>query len=464
MEVVDFSGKIVGLLGAGRDNLAILPHLRQWGAKRIVILDKVASDKLPADIETRSGPDYLNDLAEFDLLLRSPGLPLATVKDAVARSGRSVEISSAIDVFVHLAIAKKATVIGVTGSKGKGTTATMLGAMLTASGRSNEVVGNIGRGVFDIFGKLHSDQTVVIELSSFQAEDMTASPQLAIILPIFPEHLAPLSATNPNFHSDLAAYTAAKSNICRFQTKRDERLDAVIYAADNIPATEAAKASSAYQVPLSTADSSADSSVDWHLAANGQVFLDRRMIVDLSSCGLVGAHLRLDGALAAAAAWRLGLDEEAIIGGLKNWRPLPHRMEQVAVKNGVTFIDDSYATCPEATISALTTTDRPIVLIAGGSDKGAEFNQLAEAIQKSSVKAVVTIGSQGPMIARELRQINYSGQIVTGASTMAEIVAQAKRLAQANDLILLSPAAASLDMFRNAADRGDQFQAAVADD
>lgn len=457
METADFLGKKVGLLGAGRDNLAIWPWLKKWGARPIVGLDQSPSSKWPADLETRTGPDYLEELADFDLVLRSPGLPLSTVLIAVAKSGRAIKVTSAIDLFINLGLQTSSTLVGVTGSKGKGTTATMLGAMLTAAGRSNEVVGNIGRPVFEVYETLRAGSTVVIELSSFQLEDITASPNLAIILPIFPEHLAPLSKKNPNFHSDLATYTEAKANICRFQNKRDDHLDAVIFASDNPQAAAAAKVSPGYQLGLSTFDSQAG----LYLGPGGSLSAGSQQLVDFSKTNLTANHLRLDGALAAAAARHLGVKPPAILAGLQSWQPLAHRMETVAVQNGLTFIDDSYATVPEATIAALTVTDQPIILIVGGSDKGANFQALAEAIKRSTVKAVVAIGGQGPAIVEALRQANWSGQLVSGGQTMKEIVGQAKQLAESGEVVLLSPAAASLDMFKDAADRGDQFRSAI---
>lgn len=450
----DFNGAKVALLGSALENTSLIPHLLKHGAN-VTICEwnedraKSIKETFPK-IELSIGDEYLNNLDRFDLLFRSPGFPVATVDKAMAGFKKKPTVSSATDLFLALT---KSVVIGVTGSKGKGTTSTMIGSILDAAGKKVVVAGNIGRPIFDIFNDLTKETIVVLELSSFQLEDLQHSPDIAVVLAITEnDHLSPLSADSPNFHASVNDYVAAKAHITLFQTPQDH----LVYVADNDYAISIAQISKSQKISVSQLSKDADFFVD----QSGIVWTNGKELVDLSKLGLKGQHVFLNATMAIAVSKILKCREVDIAQGVANFRPLPHRLEQFADHDGVIYIDDSYATAPEAAIAAIGTFDAPIVWIAGGSTKGASFDELARVVAKSTVKEAILIGQEAPSIKESLSHFAQNLPVAT-PKTLAEAVKLAQKLAKKGDVVLLSPACASKDMFTNAADRGEQFKALV---
>lgn len=450
----DFSGAKVALLGSALENTSLIPHLLKHRAN--VTVCEWNEDRAKSIKETfpkvglSIGDKYLDGLDRFDLLFRSPGFPVATVDKALASFKKKPTVSSSTDLFLTLT---KSRTIGVTGSKGKGTTSTMIGSILDAAGKKVVVAGNIGRPIFDIFDDLTKETIVVLELSSFQLEDLQHSPDIAVVLAITEnDHLSPLSADSPNFHASVNDYVAAKAHITLFQTPQDH----LIYVADNDYAISIAQISKPQKISVSQLSKDADFFVD----QSGIVWTNGKELVDLSKLGLKGQHVFLNTTAAIAVSIILKCREVDIAQGVANFRPLPHRLEQFAETKGVIYIDDSYATAPEAAIAAIGTFDSPIVWIAGGSTKGASFDELARAVNKSTIKQAILIGQEASQIKESLSHFAQNLPVTT-PKTLAEAVKLAKKTAKKGDVVLLSPACASKDMFTNAADRGEQFKALV---
>ena len=448
----DFAGKKVALLGAGIENLALIPHLLVAGAKVIVCDRGDRSDfpELSPSVQLVAGPEYLDDLGQYDVVFRVAGLPVATLEKALIPLQKKPLVTSPTDLFLALAPCQT---IGVTGSKGKGTTSTMIGSILKASGKKAFVVGNIGQPMFDSFKDLGRDSFAIIELSSFQLEDLRHSPDIAVVLAITEnDHLRPLSNQNPNFHLSVNDYVAAKAHITLFQTPQDR----LVYVADNDYAISIAQISKSKKISVSQLSKDADFFVD----QLGIVWTNGKELVDLSKLGLKGQHVFLNTTAAIAVSEILKCREVDIAQGVANFQPLPHRLEQFADHNGVIYVDDSYATAPEAAIAAIGTFDAPIVWIAGGSTKGASFDELARVVAKSTVKQAILIGQEAPPIKESLSHFAQNLPVAT-PKTLAEAVKLAQKSAKSGDVVLLSPACASKDMFTNAADRGDQFKKLV---
>ncbi|MCR4307464.1 MAG: UDP-N-acetylmuramoyl-L-alanine--D-glutamate ligase [Candidatus Berkelbacteria bacterium] len=447
----DFAGAKVALLGSALENTSLIPHLLRHGAE--VTVCEWNEDRANRIKETfpkvnlSIGEKYLHGLDRFDLLFRSPGFPVNTVEKALVNLKPPPSVSSATDLFLALT---KSVVIGVTGSKGKGTTSTMIGSILEATGKKVVVAGNIGRPIFDIFNDLTKDTVVVLELSSFQLEDLRHSPNVAVVLAITEnDHLQPLSADSPNFHASVNDYVAAKAHITLFQTASNH----LVYVADNDYAISIAQVSKSQKTSVSQSSKDADFFVD----QKGIVWTNGKELVNLSKLGLLGQHVFLNTTVAVAVSKILNCREVDIVQGIVNFRPLPHRLEQFAEINGVKYVDDSYATAPEAAIAAIGTFTDPMVWIAGGSSKGASFDELARVVANSSVKKAILIGDEAPRIQESLSHFAQRIAVDT-PKTLAEAVRQAKNSAKSGDVVLLSPACASKDMFQNAADRGDQFK------
>jgi UDP-N-acetylmuramoylalanine--D-glutamate ligase len=451
----EFRSKRVALLGAGIENLSLIEHLDAAGATIFVCDQK--EQPLSEDFRYRfpnvkvvTGDRHMHNLGSYDFVFRSPGLPIERVEKALKGSKTRPVVTSATDLFLHMT---DATVVGVTGTKGKGTTSTMIGSILEAAGRPVVVAGNIGKPIFSIIKELTKETVVVLELSSFQLEDIRTSPHLAVILPIGEDHLRPLSEESPNYHKSLNDYVAAKAHITLFQSAADT----LVFAADSPDATAIASVSKAKKIGVSQSAYQNH----WNVGARGDVFRQGEKFCDLAETQLRGQHVFLNATMAAAVATELGVDKEMILAGLKKFVPLPHRLQEIATRNGIAFIDDSYATNPEATIAALTAFTEPVVLIAGGSSKGADFTTLAEKIAQSSVVGVVLVGQEAPRLRQAILSVSPELTIEDGGTTMIEIVTKAVALVKSGGVVLLSPACASKDMFKNAADRGDQYQAAV---
>lgn len=440
----DFSGKKIALLGAGKENLSLIAHLKKAGAI-ITVCDRNKVE-LPDGVQAAIGEDYLANLERFDYLFRSPGLPVREVTKALDGVEKLPQISSATDFFLAL---YSGQTVAVTGTKGKGTTATMITAILRAAGRPVVLAGNIGNSVFDELDSITDKTVIVMELSSFQLEDVSHSPHLAVVLPITAEHLQPLSERSPNYHQDLASYIGAKEQIVAHQHPDD----IVVFSLESQASAQIGQSSIGNKISVGL-DKPADVQV-----AHGKIILKTGEVNLADIAVLKGDHMYHNAAMAAAAAQALGLDLTAIAEGLRSFKTLPHRMETVGVFDGVEYVDDSYATAPDATIAALSAyKDRSVVLILGGSSKGMEFDELAQAVSISKVKAAILIGVEAPKIEAALKKFAPAVARVSGLKVFRDAVETAVHRASSGDVVLLSPSCASKDMFKDAADRGEMFK------
>lgn len=463
----------IAVLGLGIENLALTKYLAARGYQ-VTVCDNRNQTALGERFELlqklgvsfRLGPDYLKGLTDFDLLYRSPGLPLFQ-PELIEAAARGVVVTSAMRLFVELC---PCPIIGVTGTKGKGTTSTLIYNILKLSqGKKNRQAylgGNIGIAPFEFIEKLTPEDLVVLELSSFQLEDFDRSVPIAVITNITEDHLAPADPLNPNYHRSRTEYIRAKANLFLGQTP------------DNLTILNADDLSSRRLIPevtgrLYTYGSSPQTAGAWFVKKQDQSYSvlwnvtgTAEVIIDSDSLQVRGEHNLLNIAAAALACHGAGADLESIRKGISDYTGLEHRLEYVATVNGIQFFDDSFATAPAPTIVALKAFTEPIILIAGGADKGADYTVLGEEIVNSSVKTLILIGSTGPKIREAVRQAGIRlgkavPKIVDGGVTMGEIFANAIANANAGDVVLLSTACASFGLFNNYKERGDLFKAEV---
>ena len=410
--------KIV-IAGFGVEGQSNLRYFREKfpEADFLVADERGKVDNLPENVAYRTG---FSGLESADLIVRSPSLPPKKIKT-------SGQIWSATNEFFANC---PATIIGVTGTKGKGTTCSFISSILRAAGKNVHLVGNIGVPALDILPKIEKNDIVVYELSSFQLWDLQKSPHVAVVLMIEPDHL--------NVHADFNDYLAAKANIAKFQTADDY----VVYNSQN-------------EFSSSIADASLAQKKEYPFALSDDI---------ISAIRLPGRH-NVDNACAAIAAVKSilpNVSDDEIKRGLSEFTGLPHRLKFVAEKYGVKYYDDSISTTPGSAIAALKAFAEPKILILGGSDKGADYSELAKEIARQNVRSIIINGANADEIREVLREEKVDCEIVQlNMAGMKEVAKSAKNKAQSGDVVILSPAAASFDMFKSYSDRGEQFVAAV---
>jgi UDP-N-acetylmuramoylalanine--D-glutamate ligase len=415
-------GKRVTVAGLGRfgGGIAVSRWLVEQGAE-VLVTDKASADVLADSIRQLDGlpikfrfenqPE--EDFTQTDLVVASPAIPPSSPLLQAAKSA-GVPVTTEIRLFVERC---PATIIGVTGTKGKSTTTEMLGRMLKTAGPV-WVGGNIGKSLLDDLPKILPGHLVVLELSSFMLEhlgEMKWSPQIATVTMVSSDHL--------DWHGSQEAYVNAKRNIVRFQPE------------DGIAV-------------LNEENDLAISFANYTKAKLVRFGLKGRRPFELA---IAGSHNQLNAQAAFFTAYLCGVTWEQAQAAIKDFRGLTHRLQLIHESAGVRFINDSIATIPEAAVAALKSfPPKTVIQIVGGSKKkDPPIDDLCAALSERA-KAVLCIGETGPKIAAHV-----PGSIISG--TLAQAIATAKSIAADGDIVLLSPGYASYDQFVNFEQRGDEF-------
>ncbi len=441
--------KKIAILGLGLENLALVKYLLKHKVKcEITICDARNDVKkkwiLPAScgagmtrersgtakIKWQLGKNYYKNLDKFDILFRSPGWSLSCPGVKTAKK-KGVQIFSPMQLFFKLCPSKN--IIGVTGTKGKGTTASLIYEILKTAGKRVWLGGNIGVGPFDFMDKIKKTDWVVLELSSFQLEDMEVSPHIAVITNFYSEHLAPADPNNPNFHKTLNDYGRAKINIARWQKKKDYIILNFQFLISK-------------QFPIS------------NFQAKSQKIYFKKS--DLPS-KLIGEHNKENIAAAVEVAKIIGVKSKDVKKAIVNFKGLEHRLELARAYQGVKYYDDSFATTPEAAITALKSFSRPVIILLGGADKGADFRELAKEVKKRCKFVVLLNGQATGRIKQKLINVGFLKNKIKLFNNINKAVGFAKEISSPNDVVLLSTACASFGMFKNYKERGDLFKKQV---
>ncbi len=420
----------VAIVGFGAEGESLYEFLKKsptykdaeiWALDRDLKLKKTLK---ALGIPHALGERYLSTLSDFNVVFRSPGVPYLTPEIQKARKA-GVKISSQTKLFFEEVATfrekthgAKPVLIGVTGSKGKGTTCTLIFRMLKAGKYRTVLLGNIGSPMIAALPTAKRADYVVLELSSFQLQDMERSPDIAVVLDIFPEHL--------DVHKDLAEYYTAKENIGRFQ----KRTDRIFFFSTNAKSKRIASKSPAKQHPVTPKSDNLKKNIE----------------------------------MASAVARVCGVSNTVIEKTVKGFTGLEHRLELVRKIQSITFYNDSASTNPVSAAAAALSFKEPSVMIIGGKDKGLDYAPLSSAIKKSSVAHIVLFGENRDKISDELAKTKRT---IVFAENLKEAVAcayiRAKELARDNEsaAVIFSPASASFDMFKNYKDRGEKYKKAV---
>lgn len=435
MNIKDLSNKNVCILGFGREGKAMAEAIEKHAKNtKITIADQ--SDSLPATrYPLLSGEKAFEELDSFDVIIKSPGIPPHALLP-------SVQYTTPTQIFFDSIVGSGATVIGVTGSKGKSTTTSLIYHILSTrnplparSGSEDPsgsrtttrqyLIGNIGNPSISYIDQAKKGTIFVMEMSSYQLMDLDTSPKIAVLTSFFPEHL--------DYHRSMKAYMDAKKHITKFQTASD----VVFFNASNTDCEEIAEEGEGKKIPVTADDAPCA----------------------ITETKLIGEHNRSNIALAWKVAEHLGVKKEDAVKAIASFTPLAHRLQSLGTHHGMEWVNDSISTTPDSAMAAMDALgDRVAVIILGGQDRGQDFSALAKKIKESKVQAVITVGEAGPEIAALLRGIGCTQWMIEVPNLEAAVrEAKLQKPSIKQPIVLLSPAAPSYDQFKNFEERGKQF-------
>lgn len=387
---------------------------------------------LPKDVaKVRIDKDQqISGLDSFDLVVRGPAIHPRQIKT-------TAKITSLTDIFVKNCPSKN--IVGVTGTKGKGTTSTLITKLLEAQGKKVWLGGNIGKPLLDDLPNIKSDDWVVLEMSAGQLISFSGRIPTGVILMVVPEHL--------DWHTDFMEYLEAKANLFKNQSTND----VAIYFGGNETSAKIAASSKGKKVPYFQSPGA-------FVRDDGMIIAgDGKEIIPKNEVKLLGEHnlQNICAALTAVSEAARSLDNAKSV--LHSFSGLEHRLELVRSLHGTKYYDDSFGTTPETAIVAMQAVKEPKIMIMGGSDKGADFTDMVQEVVDGNVKHVVLIGNTAEKIENLLRQNGFTS-ITMGLTQMKDVVKKAQYLAEPGDAVLLSTGCASFGLFQDYKDRGNQFK------
>ena len=434
----NFKDKKIVILGFGKEGLSTYEYIRKFEKEMpLVIMDNKYQDIKVEDSNVSIIDIDYDSLKDYDLIFKSPGISFKGVDISLFRD----KITSQLEYFLDN---KKGYVIGITGTKGKSTTSSLIYSIIASQGYKTFLLGNIGNPIFEVMDDIDEESYVVIEMSSHQLEYVTKSPDIAIILNLFEEHL--------DHYDSLDAYYKAKLNIAKYQGKDDYFL----YSSDNndldnyknLIQTESHK----YDITFERKENSYAYLLDDNIVVNDNKVFDLKNEINLK-----GMHNIKDIMFALTVASILNLEEDKVVKSICEFKPLPHRMELVGTFNDIIFYNDSIATIPDATINAINSLDKIDTLILGGMDRKISYEYFIEFLKNTAISNFICLPDTGHYIYEQIKDIKSAYKV----DNMQEAVAIAKRVTKKGSVCLLSPAASSYGFFKNFEDRGNTYKKLV---
>lgn len=460
MQFADLEKRSVLILGLGQEGLSTYRFLRQmFPRKHFGLADRAHRDELSPqakevltdNLDPHSlhlGAAYLECLSRYDLIIKSPGIPptLPALQQAAAL-GKIVSSQTAL-FFNNCS----GTIIGITGTKGKSTTASLIYAILSEGGLDARLVGNIGNPALDIFCAANAETVFVYELSSHQLEGLRQSPHIAVFLNMVPDHL--------DYYESFEDYFQAKQNITRYQSEQDY----LIYNAESELIAQTASDSRAQLIPFSAhnrVESGCFIANDWVSFRRQEGMAEE--IICIPDVPLLG-HFNVYNVLAAVAASRLcEVESKHIVTAIRKFQPLEHRFELVGPYRGIAFYNASIATVPEATIAHLDALGRDVqTLLLGGHERHLDFSELAKRLARSQVENLILFPTNGPRIWETICVQQAESPTFSPQAFFVDSMEEAVRLAYAHTepgkICLHSPASPSFGLFKNYKERGKLFK------
>lgn len=464
MNISDLENKQVAILGFGREGKAVLSFLQKHHIRPAIFDEKQFGSMEEEDqillknseLPFITGPEAFKELTGFEVLFRSPGVHRLHPEVLAAEKKGAIITSQTKWFFEHA----RGTIIGVTGTKGKGTCSSLIYEMLNKALENKDfsgpilteqsrvyLTGNIGKDApFEILEQLTDKDAIVYELSSFQLQDLEVSPRIGVCLMVTSDHL--------DVHKTEEEYISAKQAILKFQKPGDVGIVNADY--ENSVAIGKLGQGTKYYFSRHKQVETGAYMEGWNVLVKN---LNGEHSFNTTSKLLRGNHNLENICGSVLAATAAGAGDKSIQEVINSFKGLEHRLEFITTQDGISFYNDSISTTGDTSIAAIASFTEPLILILGGSDKGLDFTQLANVIAEShNIKHIIVIGQTAPKILDALNNTNFHGRISTGASSMEEVFDQIKGAAHTGDVVLLSPACASFGMFKNYADRGNQFK------
>ena len=441
----------VAIIGLGVSNLPLLDYFYEKKA-RVVVFDEREIEKIPKEamdkiteysFEFYLGKNCLENLKGFDIIFRSPSC-LPTRQELRQEENRGAIVTTEIEMLMKMRPCK---IIGVTGSDGKTTTTSLIYQILKKAGYHTYLGGNIGTPLFNKLSEINPEDIVVLELSSFQLMEMEVSPNIAVITNITPNHL--------NIHKDYQEYIEAKKNIFKYQ--QEDGILVLNY--DNEITRACSKEANGKVIFFSHKEK-----LDNGIIIDGKVIKEcedkiRKHIFNGDDAILRGMH-NLENIATAIAATKTLVNMDDATEAIKEFKPVEHRIEFIKEINKVKWYNDSASSSPTRTLSGLNAFDEDIILIAGGYDKNLDYKPLAKSIVKK-VKGLILIGQTASKIfdaVKEELEKEEKDLPIYLCENLEQTVKLAQKLSNPGNIVLFSPASASFDMFKDFADRGNQFK------
>jgi UDP-N-acetylmuramoylalanine--D-glutamate ligase len=413
--------KRILILGFGREGKSSLGFIRrELPEAEVAVADQ--QDIVVENTTVISGDNYLDACKDYDIVLKAPGVIIKDYLDAETKA----KITSQTDLFMRVFHRQ---VVGVTGTKGKSTTSSLIYHVLKTAGKNTQLVGNIGKPCFDILDEISDDTIVVFELSAHQLEYIQASPHIAVLLNIYEEHFD--HYTTPD------DYYNAKKNIFKYQTPDDLLIYGDIFQHATI---EEINAAPAMKIDITKTD----------IVPRDQIRTQ-----------LIGEHNQLNIQVAAAIAYAYKVNGESFKEAVASFQPLPHRLEYVGTFRNIKFYNDSIATAQEAVINAVKALGDVDTIILGGMDRGLDYHPLVNFIRTTDIQNVILLPATDNRFQQTFDEGEYSQKLIH-IKDMREAVEQGYTLTAPGKSCLLSPAAASYGFYKNFEERGDDFKNLVS--
>lgn len=440
-DLIDYlSDKNINILGFGREGQSTYKLIRKYLPNKIITIsdlkenfqdnfDFLQNDK---NLNLISGEKYLDNLERFDIIIKSPGISFAKIDITQFKD----KISSQMELFLQFF---DNYTIGITGTKGKSTTSSLIYTILRDQNKDVLLLGNIGKPIFDYINEISNTTILVLEMSAHQLEFMKYSPNISILLNLFEEHL--------DHYKSYEDYIAAKCNIYKYQHENDYFL----YSLDNETLKKHVKNPKAKTYTISI-----NEKADIYLQNDDVIFNNKKIYDRNQKRNLVGDYNLSNIMFTLVVSEILKLDLNKSINSINNFKTLKHRLEFVGNFDGINYYDNSIATVPMATIEAIKALKNVDTLIIGGMDRGIDYTDFIKYLDSSDISNIVCMPKTGHDIAKKLK--NKKTFIV---NTLEEAVDISKKVTGKNMSCLLSPAAASYGFFKNFEEKGDLFQKLV---